>query len=266
MNLIEKFKLYIEYIFDYKKKIKYNVVRYKEPTSLQKNLLVFHEYEEFSEIRIKQVKNLKYDCGHFFVFEAIKLFSGYKVLTVASSKHTEKLKQYYELFDMVIVTNNIAQDFGGYFSAFNEMSKKRLKFENVTIFNSSQYLDKKELGQFFNCTLDPGSFVGIAYAYGPRFHILKYFHLQSYLLKYKYEDLIEILGSSFELDSFYSSKYSLISRAEVRLSKLSIKKGLKPFLFENNLVCSVDFKKVRLSMKDGRLDSDFAWKNKFTHL
>mgnify|MGYP006421461387 FL=1 len=266
MNLIEKFKLYIDYIFDYKKKIKYNVVKYKEPTSLQKDLLVFHEYEEFLETRIKQVKNLKYDCGHFFVFEAIKLFSGYKVLTVASSKYTEKLKQYYELFDMVIVTNNIAQDFGGYFSAFNEMSKKRLKFENVTIFNSSQYLDKKELGQFFNCTLDPGSFVGIAYAYGPKFHILKYFHLQSYLLKYKYEDLMNIFNNNFGLNSFYSSKYSLISKAEIKLSRLSLDKGLTPFLFVNNSVCRVDFQRFKLLVKDGRLDPKFAWKDKFNDL
>ena len=96
--------------------------------------------------------------------------------------------------------------------------------------------------------------------------MFNFFHLQSYLLKYKYKDLVEILGGSFELDLFYSSKYSLISRAEVRLSKLSIKKGLKPFLFEDNLVCSVDFKKVRLLMKDGRLDSNFVWKNKFTQL
>ena len=154
----------------------------------------------------------------------------------------------------------------GYFSAFKEISKKKLKFENVTIFNSSQYLEEKELVQFFDCTLDPGSFIGIAYAYGPRFNILKYFHLQSYLLKYKYKDLVEILGDSFELDSFYSSKYSLISRAEIRLSRLSMKKGLKPFLFENNLVCSVDFPKLRLLAKDGRLDPNFAWKDKFTHL
>ena len=73
MNLIEKFKLYIDYIFDYKKKIKYNVVKYKEPTSLQKDLLVFHEYEEFLETRIKQVKNLKYDCGQkLFIFMKYK--------------------------------------------------------------------------------------------------------------------------------------------------------------------------------------------------
>jgi hypothetical protein len=266
MNLVKVFKLYGDYIFDFKKKIEYKVIKYKEPSPLQKDLVVFHEYEEFSGIRIKQVNFFKYYCGHYFAFEAIKLFNGYKVLTLASSSHTEKLKQYYDLFDMVIVTNNIARDIGGYFSAFKELGEKKLKFENVTIFNSSQYLEKEELVQFFDCTLDPGSFVGIAYAYGPRFHILKYFHLQSYLLKYKYEDLIEILESGFALDSFYSSKYSLISRAEVRLSKLSLNKGLRPFLFGNNLVCSVDFPKLRLLFKDGRLDPNFAWKDKFTHL
>lgn len=264
MNLVKVFKLYGDYIFDFKKKIEYKVVKYKKPDPSKKKLIIFHEYEDFSEIRLKRVKNLKYYCGHGTVFDAIGSFDAYKVLTIARGSHIGGLKKYYNLFDLVIITNNIAQDFGGYFSAFKELKNRGLVFSDVTILNSSQYLEKNELTRFFDCELKLGSFAGVSYAYGPNFILCKHFHLQSYLLKYKYQDLVEILDGSFELDLFYSSKYSLISRAEVRLSKLSIKKGLKPFLFEDNLMCSIDFKKVRLLKKDGRLDPNFAWKDKFT--
>jgi hypothetical protein len=264
MNLVKVFKLYSDYIFDFKKKIEYNVIKYKKPNSSKKNLVIFHEYEDFSEIRVKRVKNLKYYCGHASVFDAIGTFNAYKVLTIASGNHIGRLRKYYNLFDLVIITNNIAQDFGGYFSAFKELKNRGLVFNNVTILNSSQYLEKEELVRFFDCELKLGSFVGVSYAYGPNFILFKHFHFQSYLLKYKYKDLMEIFSKNFTLDFFYSSKYSLINKAEVRLSQLSLDHGLKPFLFEKNSMRSLNFKKIKILSKDARLCSEFTWKEKFT--
>ena len=50
------------------------------------------------------------------------LNGSYKILTVAlDPSKVNNLKSVYKYFDMVIETNSVGQDFGGYLSALNEV-------------------------------------------------------------------------------------------------------------------------------------------------
>ena len=63
--------------------------------------------------------------------------------------------------------------------------------------------------------------------------IKKYLHLQSFLLKYSYRDLLGTFRKCFHFNKFYDTKYNLIEK-EVRLSRCSMESGLRPLVFTGN--------------------------------
>lgn len=258
MNLLKKIKLYFEFLVSQEEAIEYTLISgHKLPSSFD-NLLIFHEYSAFSEERLKSVSGNIYRCGYGAVVKAIRGYEGYKVLTVAvDKKKPNVLRPIYKFFDMVIETNNIGQDFGGYFSAVNEVRKNDWNFKYVTLINSSQFLSSNDLIDFIETEFDQNVFMGVSWGYGPRFKMRKHLHLQSFLLRYHFSSFLKIVDENYRLDRFYISKYNLIDKGEVELSKQSIAHGLIPVIFKRNCLQYLDLKMSSFFHYDHRMMIDY---------
>ena len=258
MNLLKKIRLYLEFLLSQEKAIRYTLISGQRlPTSFD-NLLIFHEYSTFPEERLKSVSGNIYRCGHGAVVNAIRGYEGYKILTVAvDKKNSNLLRPIYKCFDMVIETNNIGQDFGGYFSAVNEVRKNDWNFKYVTLINSSQFLSSNDLSDFIETEFDDNVFMGVSWGYGPRFKVRKHLHLQSFLLRYHFSSFLKIIDETYRLDRFYISKYNLIDKGEVELSKQSIAHGLIPVVFKRNCLQYLDFEMSSFFHYDYRMDIEF---------
>ncbi|MDB9900860.1 hypothetical protein OAD37_03610 [Gammaproteobacteria bacterium] len=258
MNLLKKIKLYLEFLVDEDQPIEYSLISdHKSPTSFD-NLIIFHEYSAFSHERFKSVSENIYRCGYGAVVKAIQGCKGYKILTVAvDKKNSNMLTSIYKYFDMVIETNNIGQDFGGYFSAIKEVRRNDWTFKYITLINSSQFLSSNDLINFIEIELDENLFMGVSWGYGPKFKMNKHLHLQSFLLRYHFSSFLKIIDKNYRLDRFYSSKYNLIDKGEVELSKQSIDHGLTPVIFERNCLQYLNIKMTSFFHYDHRIKIDF---------
>ena len=262
MNLLKKIKLYLEFLVGQEEAIEYPLIPdHKLPTSFD-NLVIFHEYSDFPQERLKSVSENIYRCGYSEVVKAIQRCKGYKILTVAvDKKNSNMVSSIYKYFDMVIETNNIGQDFGGYFSAIKEVRRNEWTFKYITLINSSQFLSSKDLINFIEIEFEKNFFMGISWGYGPKFRMKKYFHLQSFLLKYHFSSFLKIIDGIYSLDQFYNSKYNLIDKGEVGLSKQSIAHGLTPIVFKRNCLQYLNIKKTSFFHYDHRINIDFDESN-----
>lgn len=258
MNILIKVKLYLEFLAGKQQPIKYSLIsNHKSPTNFD-NLIIFHEYSSFSKKRFKSVSKNSYRCGYEEIVKAIQGCKGYKILTVAvDKKKPNAISSIYKYFDMVIETNNIGQDFGGYFSAIQEVIRNEWNFKYITLMNSSQFLSSNDLINFIEIEFEENYFMGISWGYGPKFKMHKHFHLQSFLLRYHFSQFLEIIDQTYSLDRFYNSKYNLIDQGEVKLSKQSIDHGLIPVVFERNCLEYLDIKMTSFFHYDHRIKIDF---------
>jgi hypothetical protein len=258
MNILRKFKLYLEFLVGQQQAIEYSIVsKHKSPTSFD-NLIIFHEYSSFSQERFKSVSQNIYRCGYGEVVKAIQDCKGYKILTVAvDKKNFNMVQSIYKYFDMVIETNNIGQDFGGYFSAIQEVKRNKWNFKYITLMNSSQFLSSNDLTNFIEIEFEENLFMGVSWGYGPKFKMKKHLHLQSFLLRYHYSSFLKIIDETYSLDRFYNSKYNLIDKGEVELSKQSIVHGLIPIIFEKSCLQYLNIKMTSFFHYDHRINIDF---------
>ncbi len=253
MNLLKFFKLYSEFILDKERKIEYSVVVDKGPPIDFNNLIIFHEYSTFSKNRLKDISSKSYKCGYGVVIQSVRPSKGYKILTVATDqKSSNEISSIYKYFDLVIETNNVGQDFGGYFSAMREVRKRGWNLKYATLINSSQFLSTLDLTSFIEKNLSKSSFAGVSWGYGPRFKFKKYLHLQSFLLKYHFPSLLKILEEGYNLESFFSSKYKIIDKGEVGLFRKSIEHGLSPKVFRDDSLVDLESKYTSYFHSDNR--------------
>lgn len=258
MNLLKKFKLYYDYLTDRECRIRYSVVAVNREPAAADNVVIFHEYSCFSQERSKNISTKVYKCGHGQVVSAIRASEDYKILTVSiDRKCANEIRAIYRYFDMVIETDNTGQDFGGYFSALREVKNREWTFKYATLMNSSQFLKTKELIDFMTMEFDEGGFMGVSWGYGPKFKFRKQLHLQSFLLKYHFSSLLTVIDKVFRLEFFYNSKYRLIDKGEIELSKQSIASGLCPIIYAKGEAKPLNAASHSLFHHDHRFDLEF---------
>ena len=123
--------------------------------------------------------------------------------------------------------------------------------------NSSQFLSSNDLTNFIEIEFEENLFMGVSWGYGPKFKMKKHLHLQSFLLRYHYSSFLKIIDETYSLDRFYNSKYNLIDKGEVELSKQSIVHGLIPIVFEKNCLQYLNIKMTSFFHYDHRINIDF---------
>ena len=195
------------------------------------NIIIFNEFIEYSEIRSKKIGQIQYACGRKNVLSSLPRKDTLTILVLTGSKFSTKhnysffLKNYInkEIYDVVLYTNNVGQDIGAYAAALDYLICKGFNSNFITLLNSSQFISRIFLDSFLDLEIPCNNLAGISYGIGPRFQIIKNTHLQSYLLKSSFQNIVDIFNILAPNLLFYSSKYKIISEGEIAISTIAKK-------------------------------------------
>lgn len=240
MNYVSaKIQNYIKYMFDKKQIIKYSVAfNRKDNLNTYSDVVILNDYTGYKNGRLKSLGKYKYVCDRKSLYRCISSLNSLKVLVLSGNDESLTLRELCDngerIFDVILITNNVGQDVGAYISAVDFLHKSSLNFKYITLMNTSQFLDPCTLKKFIEHEIPKSSICGISYGIGPRFNFIKYTHIQSFLLKLKYDDALLLFTKLSKDCYFYTSKYKIIKFGEVSISLISRLLGLKMYLFTDN--------------------------------
>lgn len=244
---------YFYFLTDSQSKINW-IIDKDECFNSNDDIFVFSEYNQYPQIRTKTVRKLSYICNRANVIATLKKKPINKLLIVTTNEKfevsDELKKELYPHFDKVILTNNVGQDIGSYICASKYL--RQFNFNRIIIMNSSQFLGKKYLKKYLDIKPNNNSYVGISYAYGPRFFPLKRLHIQSFSFIFKFSDFLSIFNKISPDGRFYSSKYRLISNGEIKISTTATQMQLRPYIFNKNNIIPCPYKEKKICHYDHR--------------
>ena len=234
-------------MLDKKQIIKYIVAsNNKDNLHLYSDVVILNDYSGYQNKRLKSLGQYKYVCDRKSLYRCVSSLNSLKILVLSGSDESLKLRELCGnaegIFDVILITNNVGQDIGAYISAVDFLRRSNLNFKYISLMNTSQFLDSCSIKKFIEHELPENSICGISYGIGPKFNFVKSVHIQSFLLKLKYDDAILIFTKLSKNLYFYTSKYKIIKFGEVSISLISRFLGLKMYLFTDNGFKQLPFK------------------------
>ncbi len=214
------------------------------------------EFEGYEGLRQKKIGNITYEVGLEYT---VKFFEKnkeiYKVLILTSDNFNVKVKtDLIDSFDVVILCSNNGFDLGAHQYVFHKLMNSRYRGCQLPIVMTNSSFKPCNNTSIFNLSKianETGALVGNGYAFGPKYKIRKYFHLQSYFLIANFE-LWEYLFNKVNLS--YGNKIRIIRDGEIEMSKIALAKGVTLISYANEKFIIVSEASYRYFSYDSRLD------------
>ena len=211
------------------------------------NVVILNDYSGYPDVRIKRLEKFSYLCDRNVIYSACSSnVSSLKILCLSSSgipyEDNRVLDFANAFFDVILITNNVGQDFGGYFSGMDFIKYNKIHSSTITLLNTSQFYSNNHISSLIEISLPLNCFLGLSFGIGPRFKFIKFLHIQSYFLKFHFNDAFKVFDTLIPDRRFYCSKYNIIEHGEVKLSKLCMNNNLTPLIAFKGKLIKLDYK------------------------
>lgn len=217
----------------------YKIIK-KTPIDQTKHKCIWQvaDYDLYSGKRKKIVGSKEILVGIDFTVNFLKKQnSTYKVLIVSSnSVDAAKIKKsLIDFFDAVFVVDNLGLDLGSHkagFKIMNDLYSEVSSFPFVVSNSSFNPIDSKAINSLLTFSSEENVLIGVSYAYGPRYYLLKRMHLQSFFLISNYRNFKYIFN---KLKLGTNNKLKIIRDGEIKISEIALKRKLALICYDGNV-------------------------------
>ena len=238
--------------------IKINVLKNDK---LRNNLPIWQvvENENYSKSRSKNLGGISFETGLKYTLDFIKnkdISDNFNKILVISAKNVDEVlfEADYDLFDVVIAISNVGLDLGAHKNALKFFYNQYCSINSdILILSNSSFRPQHYCFsmKFLSLSLQAKVLLGISYGYGPRYYLLKKYHIQSFFLASSIKFMQQIFS---DIDLRTNNKYYVIRHGELKITDLVYRNsGLSICYDSNNFIIS-DHPQWQFAFYDHRLN------------
>lgn len=238
--------------------IKINVLKNDK---LRNNLPIWQvvENESYSSLRSKNLGGLSFETGLKFTLDFIRdedISENFNKILVISAKNVDEVlfKSDYDLFDIVIAISNVGLDLGAHKNALNFFYSQYSSINSdILILSNSSFRPQRYCYsmKFLSLSHQAKVMLGVSYGYGPRYYLLKKYHIQSFFLASSLKFMQQIF-SDIELRT--NNKYYVIRHGELKITDLVYRNGGLSICYDSSNFVISDHPQWRCKFYDHRLN------------
>jgi len=255
---------YIELIISFVSFKKRSNPRYKflKKVDLNQNLPIWQvvEFDEYASTRTKCIGNKIENVGLLFTTNYIKILNiKNKVINATLVISTNNFDSYknnvnFDDYDIVILVENIGLDLGAHKTALHALKNNYKKHQQIIVSNSSFVPHLKfRLLDILKISSNTNLLCGVSYSFGPRYYIIKKYHLQSFFLTSNLSYIYKIFD---KLSINNNNKYHVIRNGELSITSLAYKFGLITLCYDGECFFLLDHQTYSFKFYDHRLSSN----------